>query len=432
MLRLRLAATALATIALLVSACSAGKPIPSASPVPVTSARPVSQPTRETADLLVLRRLDRGNSGGYAIVNGGNGDVAFALPEGGASRGFRLIATAHTDGSRTTVQFLTAEGGEVQRETHVDGSWKVPTVGLVHRPTGMSADGGTVVLEQEGTDTGIKTTFAVVKASGSRARTIALDGDFSFDALSPDGAWLYLIGHGTGDTYHVRRVDVATAMLDPTVIVDKRSTEEVMSGYAITQLAAPDGWVYTLYQGADGPFVHALNTLEGQAFCIDLPESGAAAETDATAASWGLALAHNGRSLFAANGALGTVSELSLQELSVMRTAHLTKETGMAELVKFESSQWNDAGAAAVSPDGSVLYVAGPHGISAIDTPDLGVIGALGGDRGYRSLAVGAAGMVYAVDSSGGLSRLGTTDKREEAVLAGDGYAVIEGVISLR
>ena len=46
-----------------------------------------------------------------------------------------------------------------------------------------------------------------------------------------------------------------------------------MRGYPLTRVASPDGrWAYTLYDGGGKhPFVHALDTLEGRAVCIDLP-----------------------------------------------------------------------------------------------------------------------------------------------------------------
>jgi hypothetical protein len=48
-----------------------------------------------------------------------------------------------------------------------------------------------------------------------------------------------------------------------------------MAGYAVTPTTSADGrWVYTLYQKPSGePFVHALDTVRGVAYCIDLPPS---------------------------------------------------------------------------------------------------------------------------------------------------------------
>ena len=48
-----------------------------------------------------------------------------------------------------------------------------------------------------------------------------------------------------------------------------------MYGTAMSRATSPDGrWAYTLYDGAEHPFIHALDTERGAAVCIDLdPES---------------------------------------------------------------------------------------------------------------------------------------------------------------
>ena len=61
------------------------------------------------------------------------------------------------------------------------------------------------------------------------------------------------------------------ALMRETVIVDKRNLSESMGGWPITQARHPNGVVFTLYQGAAHPFIHALNSLEAWAVCIDLP-----------------------------------------------------------------------------------------------------------------------------------------------------------------
>jgi hypothetical protein len=434
MTRFRLLAVVPAAV-LAIAACSAGKPGPSGHPGPTaratdaprTGAAPQTDLSR---DVVIARRLNPTAEDGFAVLFGGSGEVLFPIPDGAASPGFRRIATATTDGSSTAVRFLAGEGGEVREERRLDGTWQLPTIGVTKRKTGISADGSTVVLEQPHSASRETTNFAIVTAGATKTRIVTFRGDLSFDALSPDGAWLYVIDHRGGGVYQVRKASTATGALDPNVIVDKRKLGEVMAGYAITQLTGRDGWVYTLYQGPEGPFVHALHTGDGAAACIDLPQTDKAVDTDATAAAWGLALAHGGRSLFAVNSALGTVSELSLEDFDVTRTAELARQSAGIELAKFENGKWNDAGSVAVSPDGKVLYVGGEHGVSAVGTADLAPLATLGGDRGYRSLAVSAGGQVYAVASNGDLHRLGSSDEPADKTLA-TGVSVIEGVMTL-
>jgi hypothetical protein len=442
MSRSRLAVTVVVA-ALAVTACSVGKQGPSdqASGAPAKSGTPQSTPTPEETeipngtmsdDFVIVRRLEPTAGNAFAVFLAGNSELVFSVPDGATSHGFRDIASAEVDGNATTVRFLSGEGGEIRAQQHLDGAWQLPTMGVAKRAVGMSADGSTIVLERPQSSSRKSTSFAVVKASGAHAvRVLTFPGDLSFDALSPDGSWLYVLAHRAGGSYEVHRASLATGALDPGVIVDKRNPGEVMAGYAITQVTSGNGWVYTLYQGPEGPFVHALSTNDGAALCIDLPKDDKAVADDATAAAWGLALSPDRQSLFAANSALGTVSELSLDDFTVKQTKALSDKTGAVELAKFENGKWNDAGSVAVSPDSKVVYVGGPHGVSAIGAADFKPIATLGGDRGYRSLAVGDTGQVYAIDAGGALHRLGSADDPADTTLATDGMALIEGVLTV-
>ena len=66
--------------------------------------------------------------------------------------------------------------------------------------------------------------------------------------------------------------DTRKGRLLPDPIVDRVRPPETMRGYPVTRAFSADGqWAYTLYDGVGGhPFVHALNTREFTAACIDL------------------------------------------------------------------------------------------------------------------------------------------------------------------
>jgi hypothetical protein len=121
-----------------------------------------------------------------------------------------------------------------------------------------------------------RTAVAVLDARRLRVRTVrTLEGDFSFDALSPDGASMYLIEYRSRrdpTRYAVRLYDLRAGRLVPAPVVDPREPDERMRGYPITRATSADGrWHYTLYDGAGGhPFVHALDTEGRTAACIDL------------------------------------------------------------------------------------------------------------------------------------------------------------------
>lgn len=75
------------------------------------------------------------------------------------------------------------------------GNFTVPAVAYDGSTGGLSADGGSLVLitPRRGFPRA-KTTFKVLDATLLQPRkTLTLRGDFSFDALSPDRRWIYLI-----------------------------------------------------------------------------------------------------------------------------------------------------------------------------------------------------------------------------------------------
>jgi DNA-binding beta-propeller fold protein YncE len=429
-------AVLVAIAALAVSACSAGK-APSAATTPPATIRPHSAvqatpqpPSGGPDDILIARTANAG----YQVLFGGSGESLFKLPDGAASAAWQTIATAEVAGDFTTVRLLAGEGGEPRGNATLRGRWQLPSVGLAGAATGLSADGRVVVLEEADADltTARTTRFAVVTPSRGKPRVITLDGAFTFDALSPNGAWLYLIQHSANGapTYQVRRAAVSTGKLDDTVIVDKRNPDEVMQGYAVTQRAGPDGWVYTLYQGAEGAFVHALDTAHGGAFCIDLPDTET--EDKAEVARWGLALEPRGSSLYAANGETGKLFEIDLEEFAVARQGSIPRQVGAIELAKFENGAWAAAGSVAVDPKGEILYVAGDDGVAALRTSDLSLVSRLDAGHAYRSVVVAASGTVYGIDVRGALMRLGSPSNPFIQPIATSGYASIEGVLTLR
>src|SRR5262249_52008896 len=143
-----------------------------------------------------------------------------------------------------------------------------------------SPDGRLLVLAQPPTYQGLRreSRFLVVSTRTlATVSTIALPGEFGFDAISPDGGTLYLIQHTTESDlvrYVGRAYDLRERRLLPGAIVDKRNLDETMRGYPVARATSAYGsWVYTLY--TKGPnssqaFVHALNAAARYAFCVDL------------------------------------------------------------------------------------------------------------------------------------------------------------------
>jgi hypothetical protein len=191
---------------------------------------------------------------------------------GGEDVNGRLVALPAKGGT-----VIARVGESVYVSRFLDGRYTVPVVALDHTASGLSTDGSTLILiNPRRTFPRERTSFVVLDAKSLRARQqIVLDGDFSFDALSPDGTRMFLIHYLSRrdpTRYEVRALDVPSATLLPTPIVDKSEPDERMAGFPITRETTADGrWAYTLYDGAgEEPFVHALDTVDGEAHCIDL------------------------------------------------------------------------------------------------------------------------------------------------------------------
>jgi hypothetical protein len=187
-----------------------------------------------------------------------------------------------------------ARYGGPLRERRLAGSFSIPAVAYDGSPSGISADGRTLVLITPRTRYPRKrTTFAVVDARRlTIRRRLSLHGDFSFDALSPDGRTMYLIQYSPRNVadYAVRAYDLRARRLYPEPVVDPREPDEPMTGAPVTRAASVDGrWAYTLYSSPAHPFVHALDTERRTAVCIDLD--------DLRGSVWGATLQLRGRRL---------------------------------------------------------------------------------------------------------------------------------------
>jgi hypothetical protein len=82
---------------------------------------------------------------------------------------------------------------------------------------------------------------------------VTLKGDFSFDAISPNGDWLYLIHYTSPQDptrYLVQAYDLRRWRLASAPIVDPTAPHERMRGNPLTRAMSADGrWAYTLYDG---------------------------------------------------------------------------------------------------------------------------------------------------------------------------------------
>jgi hypothetical protein len=213
---------------------------------------------------------------GSALGAGPSPGVAFGSA-GVVSRDGKVRYVALRAGTGTLVEAVTTRGGTVRKSRFLKGAFGIPLVAYDGSTGGLSRNGRRLVVYEPAT--GARTRFVVLSPRTLRIqKRFTLSGDFGFDALSPDGALMYLIqlkgsATGSGLAYDVRSLNVDTGRLYPGAIVDRREPDEKMTGIPMTRVGSPDAsWAYTLYSKSNGgAFVHALHTTAREAFCIDLP-----------------------------------------------------------------------------------------------------------------------------------------------------------------
>lgn len=442
--------TTIAILALLASSCSAAtgqpapavtSPVPTTAPgatttLPATTAVPTLPPASPDAWLLVGRK----GAVGLEVILASTRERIYELPTGSPVReDWGRMIVASPAGGKTVVRDMVVQPGFGGPEMTLDGDWRLPTIGYDPIPVGLSADGSTQVLVEAGQASANSSTsarFAVLRVVplDQKARIVELQGNFEYDAISPDGATLYVVEHLAGKPagrYQVRAVDVASGTLRDGVVADKRNASEPMAGWPLGQVRRADGGVFTLYRGAEHPFIHALDTAGGTAVCIDLPATRAG-DPDA-ARDWGLAPTPDGTSIYAVNATLGLALEVDPAQLGIRRSVSVEPlAAGGIILAKFGHLESGPVGRrVVVGPDGRTLYAAGAGGILAIGTADLKVTGRFLEGQAVEAFGLTAdGGTLYALlYDSGRIVRLDAASGKVLGQVPGDGYDRLLAVV---
>jgi hypothetical protein len=210
-----------------------------------------------------------------------------ALASGaGPSPGLSQARVGLTDGtlrylalpaSTTTEVQVVDRDARVLRHMRIKGIWGIPLVAYDGTAEGLFPNGRTLLLAQSlynGQTLRTTTRFTLVDTRAMKvSRRIQLKGAFTFDALSRNGRYIYLTEYMSPEdpsSYRVRAYDLRGAGLLSKIVSDKRSWATDMRGLPIAR-TWKEGWAYTLYGGNARPFIHALDTQNVAAVCINLP-----------------------------------------------------------------------------------------------------------------------------------------------------------------
>jgi len=318
------------------------------------------------------------NSGeSVKVLDSGTGTIVRELPIGTpASDWSRYYIVTQLTGSASLKAIDPASGRTIAQAT-VPSGYSLPNIAFQGPTAGISPNGQWLALTRHATGDAI-TNFMVGSSSLTDSfKAISVNGDFVFDALSNDGKSLYLIQKMKDPNhYQVRLYDVAAGFLTPQPIVDKREPNEPMNGIRGDSAADPTGnYVYTVYIREGGPFIHALPLSEPIAWCVDLPST--AAKDIERQFHWALALSRDGQTLYAANEALNKVAVMTAGvPPKIVRTAPVAlshTDSLVAGLVTNAEAKGPRIGGAALSADGRTLYSFADRGVVAIDTATLKV-----------------------------------------------------------
>ena len=437
----------LSALALVGAACSSattGKAVPSptepsvaADASPATSAAPSSPRYKPIGSVDAWLVVARAGHDALEVIRASTGERIFDLPLGAPDDAWATMVAATSADGRSRVSELEVGSEPPGRSQTLEGDWRLPTVGLDPLPVGVSADGQTIVLvDAAGSATAGTTRFAILSRSfAATPRIVTLDGAFEYDALSPDGSTAYLVEHLAAPPeghYQVRALDTASGTLRDGAVADKRNLDEPMAGYPIAQLRQPNGFAFTLYRGAEHPFIHALSTADGWAICIDLPAAGMA---DADAAhDWGLAASADGHTVYAVNATLGLATSIDGNDLGVRQTARFAVPVAAAaiSLAKFGHEPSGPVGRRAiVSADGSTLFAAGSGGIVRIATRDLATSTTLLAGAAVDALALTPDGAtLYALLQQGGqIVALDASTGEVLGQVPGDGFDRLVAIV---
>ncbi len=327
------------------------------------------------------------------------------LPAGLYSLDHKNIYTAAPQNGQTTITVTNAQTGAKTRSFSIPGSYT--TSGEAYATSVLSADGRWLALRQQGESDMQSTIVLVDTQAGKLAKTIQLPGDYDLDAISPDGNNVFVLeqidqaGH-----YHVRVYDVGENQLVQGYITDKVAPRENMYGAALTRQMASDGTIaYTLYTNTaqNKAFVHILPLASDMyiARCIDLPVG----KSPDLLHYYTLALSPDGTTLYAANGALGVVTSISLDgdqvfDDNIITTSHF--DPGNVTTSDKSEVLYNGA---VLSPDQHTLYFVGVHGIWVANTNDLKVRVNFATRQEFTGIALSGDGQtLYAVYPTDGIT----------------------------
>jgi len=414
----------------LVTACGGGLPQKSGNSNPAV---------RPSGDVLyVLDSYTRAAQHIVALPTGATNPTArLTLPAGLTDLKHQRVYIANPlSNGHTSISVIDTSSGATVRTFSIPGSYSAADRG--YADSMLSGDGRWLALRAQNTPAGATSIALIDTQAGKLVKSIHLNGDFTLDAVSPRGTILYLLEYYQAGTshYNVRAYDVKANQLLQSSIVDKNDLGDKMQGEALSRQMSEDGdMAYTLYINhvTNKAFIHILwltDTVNNYtpfpaiARCIDLPVGS----SPALLHYYTLTLSQDGKTLYAANAALGMIAKVNLDlgmnayQLWLIDKARIDHFNAGNPVVTQADQARELHNGAVLSRDQNLLYVAGLHGIWVINTDTLKIQSEYLKQQDFTGLAVSGDGRtLYGVDPATGITLLDPS--------SGDTHAVIKSAV---
>lgn len=214
---------------------------------------------------------------------------------------YKALSPRTDDDRLTVIVQIDSRRDRISRWWYLRGAYQVPVLTYNGSSSGISADGGTLVLSRFSwiypprssgfaildTDLYLRHPAEPGERRPPHAITrVSFPDSYTFHAISPDGSTIYLSEHlarFVSGPVRIRALDASSGELLPPAAVGPSTRERRARGVPIARATSRDGrWAYTLYTGykprpgrlslTRRALVHALDTVTGRAHRVELPQ----------------------------------------------------------------------------------------------------------------------------------------------------------------
>jgi hypothetical protein len=365
------------TVAFTLLLCSCGAAGAAPSDEPTASVAPADTQAQSSVDAEAAfpARLSATTKDGHVLTFAPH-EEPIVTPGVMSPTGQVVVSASFTKG-RTMIEWHDLRTDVISAEIQIDGEF---------HPTAVAQDGKLVALTGSA---GASTTVVLVTPSEGEKRRWTFDAvlvpEAFANAFEPSGDGLpigvFALEYLDDVRYRVRVIDTATGELGlPLNLRDKtQRVDEVMT--AVSRMAVFDPvnqLLFTLYQDAEGwdgagSFIHTLGLVNG-VWCLDVPAELALAEN-----AGALAVSPDGSRLFAASGGGGVAG---------FRVSDLTNNTPDEPEARVTTSLGASADVVAIGASKDEVVVALGGSIFRLDPVTLSVRDAFTWDMSVEALTV--------------------------------------------